>query len=210
MGGGITKAVFCFIYSFHMPLFVFVSGYFSKNLEKRRKAAFEGLLIPYIVAQIVIGLTVLVTDQNVNLLRNPLFASYGTWYLIALYIWRSLMQDLVRLKKPMQLAVLAFFATPLFWGMDNTLGLQRTVGFFCFFLVGYYGSDKDIMKAMRIPKVLCIFVYLLEIVVLYICFDVLGIPHGPVFLIFAHGYTISNGLSQIPFIIGGYCHGTRI
>lgn len=187
-----------------MPLFVFVSGYFSKNLEKRRKAAFKGLLIPYIVAQIVIGLTVLVTDRNVNLLRNPLFASYGTWYLVALYVWRSLMQDLLRLKKPMLLAVLAFFATPLFWGMDNTLGLQRTVGFFCFFLAGYYCSDKDIMKAIRISKALCICVYLLEIVVFYICFDVIGIPHGPVFLIFAHGYTISGELSQIPFIIGGY------
>lgn len=69
-----------------MPLFVFISGYFSKNLEKRRKTAFEGLLIPYLLAQIVIGLIVLITDRNLNLLRNPLFAFYGTWYLIAMYL----------------------------------------------------------------------------------------------------------------------------
>lgn len=30
------QTVLCFIYYFHMPLFIFVSGYFSKNVEKRR------------------------------------------------------------------------------------------------------------------------------------------------------------------------------
>lgn len=187
-----------------MPLFVFISGYFSKNLEKRRKIAFEGLLIPYLLAQIVIGLIVLVTDKNLNLLRNPLFASYGTWYLIALYIWRTLMPELVRIKKLMAFAILAFFATPFFWGMDNTLGLQRTVGFFCFFLMGYYCSEEDALKVMRVPKLLCIGIYLIEFVVLYICFDIIAIPHGPVFTIFTHGLTISRELWQIPFIAGGY------
>lgn len=187
-----------------MPLFVFISGYFSKNLEKRRKAAFEGLLISYLLAQIVIGLTVLVTDRNLNILRNPLFASYGTWYLIALYIWRTLMPDLVKIKRLMVFTILAFFATPFFWRMGNTLGLQRTVGFFCFFLMGYYCSEKDVLKAVRIPKVLCIGIYLIELVVLYICFDIVGVPHVPVFMIFAHGYTIFKELWQIPFIAGGY------
>lgn len=42
----------------------------------------------------------------------------------------------------------------------NTLGLQRTVGFFCFFLMGYYCSEKDMLKLVRIPKALCITVFL--------------------------------------------------
>lgn len=187
-----------------MPLFVFISGYFSKNLEKRRKAAFEGLLIPYLLAQIVIGSIVLITDRNLNILRNPLFASYGTWYLIALYIWRTLMPELVKIKKLMLFAVLAFFFTPFFWGMDNTLGLQRTVGFFCFFLMGYYCSEKDVLKLVRIPKALCIAVYLVELVVLYVAFDIIGIPHEPVFTIFTHGLKITKELWQIPFVFGGY------
>lgn len=189
---------------FHMPLFVFVSGYFSKNLEKRRKTAFEGLLIPFVLAQIVIGSIVLGTDRNLNILKNPLYASYGTWYLVALYIWRTLMPDLVKIKRLKLFAILAFIATPFFWGMDNTLGLQRTVGFFCFFLMGYYCSEKDVLKVVRIPKALCILIFLIEIVVLYVSFDIIGIPHGPVFMIFAHGYTISKELWQIPFIASGY------
>ena len=204
MGGGIIKAVFCFIYSFHMPLFVFVSGYFSKNLEKRRKAAFSGLLIPYIIAQIIIGLIVVLVDRNLNVLWNPLFASYGTWYLISLYIWRTLMPELVKVKKLMVFAVLAFFVTPFFWGMDNTLGLQRTIGFFCFFLAGYYCSEKDVLKIIKIPKTVCIVIFVIEITVLYVCFDVVGISHLPVFSIFVHGLTISEDLWKIPFVVGGY------
>ena len=170
----------------------------------RRKAAFDGLLIPYLLAQIVIGSIVLITDRNLNILRNPLFASYGTWYLIALYIWRTLMPELVKIKKLMLFAVLAFFFTPFFWGMDNTLGLQRTVGFFCFFLMGYYCSEKDVLKLVRIPKALCIAVYLVELVVLYVAFDIIGIPHEPVFTIFTHGLKITKELWQIPFVFGGY------
>ncbi len=187
-----------------MPLFVFISGYFSKNLEKRRKTAFEGLLIPFILAQIVVGLIVLVTDKNLNLLRNPLFASYGTWYLISLYIWRTLMPDLVKIKKLMVIAILAFLVTPFFWGMDNTLGLQRAIGFFCFFLMGFYCSEKDVLKAVRIPKALCIAVYLIELAVLYVAFEIIGIPHGPMFTIFTHGFTISKEFWQVPFIVCGY------
>lgn len=34
-----------FIYSFHIPLFAFISGYFSKNIDKIRETAFSRLLL---------------------------------------------------------------------------------------------------------------------------------------------------------------------
>ena len=46
-----TGALVLFIYSFHMPLFVFVSGHLSKNAEKRRSLALAQLLIPYFIFQ---------------------------------------------------------------------------------------------------------------------------------------------------------------
>lgn len=84
------------------------------------------------------------------------------------------MPELVKIKKLMLFAILAFVATPFFWGMDNTLGLQRTVGFFCFFLMGYYCSEKDVLKVVRIPKALCILICLIEIVVLCVSFDIIA------------------------------------
>lgn len=203
-GGGIIQSLLCLIYSFHMPLFVFISGYFSKNLEKRRNTAFSGLLIPFIVGQVVLGSITLVTDENLNLFRNPLYATYGTWYLISLFIWRTLMPDLIRIKKLSVLAVIMFFTTPLFWGMDNTLGLQRTLGFFCFFLAGYDCNEQGVFRILKVPRTICVGIFLVEIIVLFICFDILSIPHSPVFIIFTHGLTISKELWKAPFIMVGY------
>lgn len=46
--------------------------------------------------------------------------------------------------------------------------------------------------------------FLIELAVLYVTFEFIGIPHGLVFSIFAHGKTISRELWQIPFVCGGY------
>lgn len=202
--GYLIASLFCLIYTFHMPLFCFVSGFFSKNLEKRRATAFTSLFLPYVEAQLVIGIITFVVDRNINIIKNPLYATYGTWYLIALYIWRICMPDLVKIKKLSVFAVLLFFMTPFFWGMDNTLGLPRVLGFFCFFLAGYMATEKDILKVVRIPKILCIVLFLVELVGLYVCFSVFDIPYVEVSRIFTHGLNVSQGLRQIPLIFGVY------
>ena len=40
-----------YVYLFHMPLFAFITGYFSKNVEKCRNTAVKNVLIPYLVLQ---------------------------------------------------------------------------------------------------------------------------------------------------------------
>ena len=47
MGG-----VVLFIYSFHMPLFIFVSGYLSKGITCQRYKDISRLLIPYFFIQL--------------------------------------------------------------------------------------------------------------------------------------------------------------
>ena len=43
------KSLFLFIYSFHMPLFVFVSGYFSKKIYKDGQYNFKKILFLILV-----------------------------------------------------------------------------------------------------------------------------------------------------------------
>ena len=152
-GGQLIASIFCLVYSFHMPLFVFISGYFSKNLKKRQEAAFTELFIPFVVWQVIIGLVIVLTDKDFSLFRNPLNSVYGTWYLIALFIWRRMTPNLLRVRWIFGISILMFFVTPLFWGMDNTLGLQRAMGFFCFFLCGYYCKEEN-MLAISNPIIL--------------------------------------------------------
>ena len=44
----ICKLLYWFIYSFHMPVFIFISGFFSKNIDKPVKSLFEELIVPMI------------------------------------------------------------------------------------------------------------------------------------------------------------------
>ena len=197
-------SLFCLIYSFHMPLFCFISGYFSKNLEKRRSTAFKELLFPFLVAQLVIGAVTLISDRNLNILKNPLYATYGTWYLVALYIWRICMPDLAKVKKLPLFAVTLFFSTPLFWGMDNTLGIPRTLGFFCFFLAGYHCSESKVKQLLKMPKSICIAFFLIEYVALILLFQKTDISYNQLSRIFTHGLTITSNLQQILLLYTAY------
>ena len=44
--------IYNFIYSFHMPLFIFISGYFSRNIAYQRIKDINNLLIPYFYIQL--------------------------------------------------------------------------------------------------------------------------------------------------------------
>ena len=187
-----------------MPLFCFISGYFSKKLEKRQRTAFENLFIPFVVGQIVLGFMAIIINHNLSIIKNPLYAQYGTWYLIALFIWRILMPDLVKVKHIRLLSIALFFLTPFFWGIDNTLGLQRVLGFFCFFLAGYFANKYKIDKIHKIPHWLCVSIFLFEMIALYTCFTKLHISYKQVFTVFVHGLTISKEIWNIPFVILSY------
>ena len=43
------NSLYVIIYSFHMPLFIFISGYLSKNTDRCRQNAFSDFFIPYII-----------------------------------------------------------------------------------------------------------------------------------------------------------------
>lgn len=54
--GGIPQWLINFIFSFHMPVFFFASGYFLKERNSRENAVIKAkqLMVPYIVTGIVI------------------------------------------------------------------------------------------------------------------------------------------------------------
>ena len=47
--GNVEEILMKYIYLFHMPIFAFVTGYFTKNLDKAQENAVKKCLIPYLV-----------------------------------------------------------------------------------------------------------------------------------------------------------------
>lgn len=76
------------IVSFHMPAFIFISGYFSKKGTSFKKLL-NGLVIPYFVYEIIYYLLyTLILDKETKLyFAHPKFS---LWYLMALFAWKLL------------------------------------------------------------------------------------------------------------------------
>jgi fucose 4-O-acetylase-like acetyltransferase len=141
-----------FIYLFHMPLFIFVSGYFSKNVEKCRETAFYSLFLVFVFAQIFWVIFKYLTNSSVYYIEHYLDPGYALWYIVALFFWRIFLKDIVKLRHAL---LISFLISPLIMFLSDsemTLAINKTIGFLVFFLLGYYASEETIKKIRRLPK----------------------------------------------------------
>lgn len=85
--GMASECLYLAIYSFHMPLFVWVSGYFAKPADRK---SLKTLLLPYLVFQILYSLCAVYlwqTEDEIKLLEPY----WLMWFLMALFIWKLLL-----------------------------------------------------------------------------------------------------------------------
>lgn len=147
------KTIYCFLYFFHMPALTFISGYFSKNINKARDTAFEYLLIPYLILNVCnyIFKILIMKEQfsGFNFLR-PL---WGLWYLLALFLWKFLLKDLIKIRFILPFSFIFSILSGFSKEFSSHLTLGRVFSFLPFFLVGYYCSEKCIEKIRKTPKI---------------------------------------------------------
>lgn len=121
------------IYSFHMPLFAFISGNFAKDFiqDKRAFKHIKKYLFLYLVFESVC--IALFYDS----FKYLLIPTDHMWYLLSLVFWLLLLPFFSRSKYLVILAV----GLSLFIGYTGTgifLSLSRTIVLLPFFLAGYH------------------------------------------------------------------------
>lgn len=146
------ETLYSFCYQFHMPAFVFISGFFSKNIEKGRDTSFEKLLLPYLV------FNTLFTIMNGEF-SNPLLNPYSAmWYLWALFIWKQSLPLLSKVRFGVFFAVLfSLFCT--FEPLGKTLKLvYNIIAYLPFFLLGFHSTKERIAKWRSVPKIVSLLI----------------------------------------------------
>lgn len=140
IGNEIIREIYCFIYLFHMPLFIFITGFFSKN-TKNTKSRVIGFLVLFLIMQII---ELIITKKRFTLV-NPCFA---IWYLQAIAVY-NLIIPIIDKSKPI-IALTISIIIGLVIGFDNyatTIGsLSRIFVMLPFFVLGYFAKEKDINK----------------------------------------------------------------
>jgi len=156
----IIEVLYSYIYSFHMFLFAFVSGYFSKKIGISGFPKYQAtkLILIYFISylgyffysQIVPGLHP--TNFDITVPYDML------WYLVSLLAWRAFLPYVVRLRHPLILSFLIALLSGYVIEDHYFLSLSRTVKFFPFFLSGYYLSQEKVGTLVKsFPKPLAVF-----------------------------------------------------
>ena len=144
-----------FIFSFHMPLFVFICGFFSKNVDKVRRTSFVRLLLPYLFFNTLMMFSEAYATHdrsNVQLL-TPV---YVNWFLLSLFFWRIILKDLIRIKLVLPVSVFVALFIGFAGEANNVLALSRTIVFLPFFLLGYYTTDNAIKYVRSTNRLLAL------------------------------------------------------
>ena len=119
------------IFSFHMPAFIFISGYFSKREISFGKLV-QKLVIPYFVYELIYYfLYVFIIHKETGLyFARPKFS---LWYIMALFFWRLVTPYLKKIPGHIFIAVTAGLLVGM-TELDNFFSIPRILVFFPFFL----------------------------------------------------------------------------
>lgn len=77
--------LFVFIYSFHMPLFVFLSGYFSKSANLKKIFKMGVTLLIFQVFYVL--LTKYSGFNDLTKLKAATIPVFHLWYLLSMVVW---------------------------------------------------------------------------------------------------------------------------
>ncbi|EOT2966156.1 acyltransferase family protein [Clostridium perfringens] len=157
----VARLLYVFIYEFHMPVFVFISGYLSKNVEKGRRNAVRNFLTPFLLFNIIWNLITLVgplflRGEFTELPSEQVFSfftpGWALWYIFAMFLWKILLPDLLKFKNIFILSVIAGIFVKLSGEFGSYMALSRTITFAPFFLAGYYSSEEKLKRFRKFTR----------------------------------------------------------
>ncbi|MFJ8607130.1 acyltransferase family protein [Streptomyces sp. NPDC093675] len=133
------EAAYMFVYAFHMPAFILISGYFSRNFDMRPdrlRRLLTGVVVPYVVFETGYVLFKRAVGGDPDLAISLLDPWYLTWFLIALFIWRLTTPIWRLVRWPVPLAILIAMLASVSPDIGDDLDLQRVLQFLPFFVIG--------------------------------------------------------------------------
>ena len=154
------------IYSFHMPLFVFLSGYFTKveNRDKFIKGLLK-LVETYAVFTIVHVCISFLLGKGVSFLNMLLIPRWTLWYLLSLIWWRIVLYIIplsIRNNHIMLVVISVILCLIMGWiPIGMAFSFHRTFSFFPFFMLGYVAAQTGTINRIKLSPFFAIAIMLI-------------------------------------------------
>ncbi|MFC6080854.1 acyltransferase family protein [Sphaerisporangium aureirubrum] len=133
-----SRSAYLFIYVFHMPLFVIISGYLSRNFwnsNAKTNKLVDTFLVPYVIVEIGYALLRFAFGHKWSLtIIDP---AWLNWYLLALLLWRLSTPVWKRMRHPLPIAVAVYLLAGLS-DLPGDFSMDRFFGLMPFFVLGLW------------------------------------------------------------------------
>ncbi|MGJ7912672.1 acyltransferase family protein [Neobacillus sp. LXY-1] len=177
----ILFTLYSVIFLFHMPAFIFISGYFSKGFHKKGNfiKTVKRVLIPYLIFQFVYSIFYYVLGQESTLKIDLLHPHWTLWFLLSLFYWNLFLYAFSKLKwVGLGIAVFIGIGIGYFDQIGSYLSLSRTFVFFPYFLFGFLLDSKHlkVVKKVKHSTIIGFTVLLITMVLFAFLFPKDAIP----------------------------------
>ncbi|MFJ6212704.1 acyltransferase family protein [Streptomyces sp. NPDC092296] len=159
-----VTAAYELVYTFHMPVFVVITGFLSRSFTGRPdqwKRLLTGVVVPYLVVQVLFSVWVNALSDSWTPIRmlTPL---YHLWFLPALFVWRMTtpLWKALRPSAGLTLAV-ALCLVAGTYPLGATLDLPRVLQFMPYFVLGLHLRPQYFarLRASRAARPLALLVF---------------------------------------------------
>lgn len=197
-----TKTTYYSIYLFHMPVFVFISGFFAKNYVRKpeKEKRLLGFLILYIVFQTAIWIIKCIFELKLSIF-DPFVPNGAPWYMLAMFVWYLLLPFLSKFKPIILLPVLIALSllSGLYSEIGETLSLSRIITFCPFFMLGYCFNGSALLNIRPFMRLISAVIFAV-LILLYLYFRTRAdIPYGSI--VYGSESYSAIGLSSIQGVI---------
>lgn len=151
----LSKAIYIFIYSFHMPTFIFVSGLFLKY-DKNHKLRFDKVIF-YVLLAYILKLLVWAAENAVGNEQEwawiatpniPLYLIVTAEYIVFTYLIRKINPKIV-----LPVSIILSLAAGYFKIIGDYLCISKFIVFFPFFYAGYCLTPEKVQSIIKNRKV---------------------------------------------------------
>lgn len=133
------KTIYVSLYSFHMPVFILISGMLSRATLSFQsiKRLTRTLILPFITFTLIyeIGHVILFAETSKYLTRGV--PHWLLWYLPSLFFWRATLPFVSKIPFNIAMSFICAILIGFVTDIHEMLGFSRTIYFWPFFLLGF-------------------------------------------------------------------------
>ncbi len=149
---GAVETAYRVVYTFHMPAFILISGYFSRSFDLRTKHVkrlITGVIVPYVVFETAYALFQRFGNDDPDNGITLLDPTYHLWFLCALVVWRVTTPVWRTIRHPLAVSLVLAALGSVSPQIGDDLELQRVLQFLPFFVLGLVLRPEHFQRVQR-------------------------------------------------------------